>query len=55
MEDIISFLQAQQAAEEAGEVEFTCPICGAVAVWARSEYNNHLHCGCIGCGFLMME
>ena len=55
MDEIISFMQAQQEAEEAGKHEFTCPICGGVAVWGRSEYNNHLHCGCKGCGFRMVE
>lgn len=52
---ITEFMQAQQKAEERGEYEFICPLCGATAIWGRSTYNNHLHCGCTGCGMRMME
>lgn len=52
---LTTFMKAQQEAEEAGETEFTCPLCGAKAMWGRSPYNNHLHCGCKGCGIRMME
>lgn len=52
---ITEFMQSQQKAEERGEYEFICPLCGATAIWGRSTYNNHLHCGCTGCGMRMME
>lgn len=49
------FIKAQQEAEEIGEEEFVCPICGGHAWWGRSSYNNHLHCGCEGCGIMVVE
>lgn len=52
---ITEIMQAQQKAEERGEYEFICPLCGATAIWGRSTYNNHLHCGCTVCGMRMME
>ena len=52
---IALFMNAQQKAEIEGRNTFTCPMCGGEAVWGRSSYNNHLHCGCKGCGFRMME
>ena len=52
---IIAFMQAQREAEEEGREEFTCPLCGGTAFWGRARVNNHLHCGCKGCGFRMME
>ena len=52
---VLEFLKAQQKAEETGEKQFKCPLCGGDAWWQRSSYNGHLHCGCEGCGFLMME
>lgn len=55
MDSIFTFMKAQQEAEEAGQHEFTCPLCGTTAVWVRSPYNNHLSCGCKGCGFRLME
>jgi len=55
MDDIFDFLKAQTEAEEKGEKEFVCPLCGGKAWWGRSSYNNHLHCGCKKCGFKMME
>lgn len=58
-EDIIMeiklFLKALQDAEAEGQNEFTCPLCGGQAVWTRSQYNDHVHCGCKRCGFHMME
>lgn len=54
-EEIITFIKAQQKAEQEGRYEFTCPLCGATAKWGRTPYNNHLYCGCQGCGFKMME
>ena len=54
-EEISAFMQAQDEAEKANKQEFQCPLCGGVAVWGRSSYNNHLHCVCKGCGFRMME
>lgn len=55
MKDIKKFLTAQKKAEKAGKYEFDCPLCGGKAVWARSDWNNHLHCGCKSCGFQVME
>lgn len=55
MDKITLFLEAQQEAEEKGEHEFVCPICGGQAWWGRSDLNGHLHCGCEGCGIRMME
>lgn len=55
MDDIVKFIKAQQEAEERGEEDFVCPICGGAAWWGRSDYNNHLHCGCEGCGIRMIE
>ncbi len=55
MSEIILFLKAQQEAEEKGEKEFVCPLCGGTAIWARSSYNKHLRCKCEKCGIKMME
>ena len=55
IDDIKVFMEAQQTAEKHGKQEFACPLCGATAIWGRSSNNNHLHCGCRGCGFTMME
>lgn len=55
MDKIIDFLKAQEAAEEAGQEEFVCPLCGGKAWWGRSDYNGHLHCGCQDCNFRLME
>ena len=55
VDEVIAFLIAQQEAEAEGREEFTCPICGGTAIWGRARGNNHLHCGCKGCGFRMME
>ena len=52
---VLEFLKAQQKAEETGEKQFKCPLCGGDAWWQRSSYNGHLHCGCEDCRFLMME
>lgn len=53
--EIKAFMEAQQKAEDEGEHEFTCPLCGGDAKWVRAPRNNHLHCHCGGCGFSMME
>lgn len=50
-----TFTDAQRQAEKAGEEQFVCPLCGGEAWWGRSSYNNHLHCGCHGCGYLIMQ
>lgn len=55
MDKIVEFLKAQQEAEEKGEYEFVCPICGGKAWWGRAEGNGHLHCGCQGCGIMVCE
>lgn len=53
--DILQFISALSEAEEKKEHEFCCPLCGGVAEWYRSEYNNHIHAWCNGCGMKMME
>lgn len=55
VDEVIAFMNAQQEAEAEGREEFTCPLCGGTAIWGRARGNNHLHCGCKGCGFRMME
>lgn len=55
MDEIVEFLKAQAKAEEAGQEEFKCPICGGEAWWGLAEGNGHLHCGCQGCGIQVME
>ena len=55
IEQLTAFMEAQQEAEEEGQEEFICPLCGGPAMWSRSPHNNHLWCKCRGCGMLMME
>ena len=55
MKDIFEYLKAQQEAEERGEHEFVCPLCGGKARWLRSTYNNHLRSSCEKCRFCVME
>ena len=59
MDDILTlleaFLTAQKQAEQAGEPEFLCPLCGGVAAWKRDAENGHLRCGCKACGFRVIE
>ena len=55
MGKVIEFLAAQAKAEEAGQEEFKCPICGGKAWWGRAEENGHLHCGCHGCGIRIVQ
>lgn len=56
VESFFKFLTAQDNAEKEGKHEFTCPVCGGIAWWNRATtVNNHLHCGCKGCGIHMME
>ena len=54
-DSIAKFMKAQQEAEKNGEEKFTCPLCGGEALWGRSSYNNHLHCGCEKCNILIMQ
>ena len=53
--EVCMFLDAQDKAEQKGEHEFTCPLCGGKAYWSRSSYNNHLHAKCNGCDMVIME
>lgn len=55
MDEIMLFMKAQREAEEKGQQEFVCPICGGAAHFGRSPYNEHLHTGCDGCGIMIME
>ena len=55
MENLFKFLEAEQEAEEKGEKEFICPLCGGKAWWMRSSYNGHKHSGCANCGFRIDE
>ena len=47
--DIFKFLKAIADAEEKGEHEFVCPLCGGQAHWYRAESNNHLKAWCDEC------
>lgn len=49
------YINAQKEAENKGEHEFICPICGSKAKWERAKINNHLHTGCSGCGLEIHE
>ena len=55
LEQLKAFMEAQDQAEQEGRKEFTCPLCGGPAEWARARGNNHLHCSCVGCGFRIVE
>ena len=55
MEAVRDFLEALSKAEDAGEKEFVCPLCGGKASWGRSPGNGHIHAGCDGCGMRIME
>lgn len=55
MEALGDFLAALSEAQERGEREFTCPLCGGKAFWGRSPGNGHIHAGCDGCGMRIME
>ena len=55
MEALGDFLAAFSKAEDAGEKEFVCPLCGGKAFWGRSPGNGHIHAGCDGCGMRIME
>lgn len=55
IDKITAFMKAQQAAEQEGRHEFTCPLCCGKAEWGRAWGNNHLHCGCYDCGFRILE
>lgn len=49
------FLDALSDAEQAGEKEFTCPLCGGKASWGKSSYNGHIHAYCEYCGFTITQ
>lgn len=51
----IDFLEALEEAQKTESHEFICPLCGGVAQWGRSPYNNHLHARCDGCGISIIE
>lgn len=55
MDAILKFYEAQRKAEENGQEKFKCPLCGGTAWCGRSYINNHLHCGCDGCGFRVIQ
>ena len=55
LDAVQKFYEAQRKAEEIGQEEFTCPLCGGTAWWGRSTINNHLHCGCDGCDFRVIQ
>ena len=54
-DDIFAFLAAVNAAEADGREDFTCPICGGRAHWARSPYNGHITANCEKCKMRVME
>lgn len=51
IDNTFKFLDAMHKAEEEGQKEFQCPLCGGTAWWGRAPSNGHLHCGCRKCGF----
>ena len=55
MEALGDFLAALSEAQDAGEKEFVCPLCGGKASWGRSPGNGHIHAGCDKCGFRLAE
>lgn len=55
MKECFQFLKALKEAQKTGSHEFTCPLCGGVAEWERSMYNNHLRAECDGCGISIVE
>lgn len=55
IKDLVLFMSAQAAAEQAGKREFICPLCGGAAGWGRSGYNGHLRVRCRSCGFRILE
>ena len=55
MNKMLEFLKSQHEAEERGDHEFTCPLCGGKASWGRAQSNNHLHVRCGKCKFSIME
>ena len=54
-EKLFKWLQAEIEAEEKGEHEFICPLCGGNAWWRRSIINNHKWSKCNDCGFTLGE
>ena len=54
-EKIFAFIKAQAEAEEKGEHEFVCPLCGGSAHFGRDKQCKHLHTGCDDCGIMIME
>lgn len=55
MEDLFAFLKARSEAEDKGEHEFVCPLCGEKAHWERSNYNGHLRAWCEKCDIKVMS
>ena len=55
MEKLVDFLWSISKAEEKGEHEFKCPLCGGKAQWGRAEGNGHLHAGCRDCNMTVCE
>lgn len=54
-EKIAKYLEALIEAEAKSKEEFTCPLCGGKAWWARSRINNHLRSKCEQCGFAIIQ
>ena len=46
------FMKAKNEAEEKGEKDFVCPLCGGKAWWNRHE--NIMMSGCMKCGFRVL-
>lgn len=55
IEQIGDLLMALSEAQERGEHQFVCPICGGTVKWDRAEGNGHIHAGCDRCGIRMCE
>ena len=55
MDAVVKFLKAQGESEKKCEENFTCPLCGGIAWWGRASINGHLHAGCEGCDFRIIQ
>ena len=55
IESFGEYMKARQEAEEKGEHDFACPICGGEAWWERSDYNGHLRSKCEDCGMAIIQ
>lgn len=55
MEKIADFLIALSEAQNKGQREFACPLCGGTVKMVRAPGNGHIHAACDGCGMKVCE